>query len=203
MNAVGRLWVRLRRFGHRRGYGVHSPFAFGFLTYVVYERGEYYAYRDLARRHPVSVFQRNGHLMKCRKFLFRLANYVRPAVIRLVGNIGAAEADYLSAGCRSAAVVRGGPGAEGRAAAGIPLQRGELVCLAEDVPPAEWKAWAVGPLPEGSACLIAGPYRSEESRRAWEEVRRLDAVVVCFDLYDYGLVFYDRSKQRQHYIVSF
>ena len=58
-------------------------------------------------------------------------------------------------------------------------------------------------MPEGSACLIAGPYRSEESRRAWEEVRRLDAVVVSFDLYDYGLVFYDRSKQRQHYIVSF
>ena len=187
MNAVGRLWIRLKRFRHRRGYGVHSPFAFDFLTFVVYERGEYYAYRDLTGRHPVSVFQRNGHLVKCRKFLFRLANYVHPAVIRLVGNVKAAEADYLSAGWA----------AEGAA------RKVELVCLAEDVPPAEWKAWVAGPSSESSACLIVGPYRSEESRRAWEDVKRLDAVVVSFDLYDYGLVFYDRSKQRQHYIVNF
>ena len=106
MSAIGRFWVRLKRFRHRRGYGVHSPFAFNFLTYVVYERGEYYAYRDLAARHPVPFFRCGGHLAKCRKFLFRLANYVHPAVIRLVGGVGTAEADYLSAGCRSAAVVR-------------------------------------------------------------------------------------------------
>ena len=202
MNAVGRLWIRLKRFRHRRGYGVHSPFAFDFLTFVVYERGEYYAYRDLTGRHPVSVFQRNGHLVKCRKFLFRLANYVHPAVIRLVGNVKAAEADYLSAGCQSADVVCARPDAAGWAAEGA-ARKVELVCLAEDVPPAEWKAWVAGPSSESSACLIVGPYRSEERRRAWEDVKRLDAVVVSFDLYDYGLVFFDRSKQRQHYIIWF
>ena len=71
MSAIGRFWVRLKRIRHRRGYGVHSPFAFNFLTYVVYERGEYYAYRDLAARHPVPFFRCGGHLAKCRKFLFR------------------------------------------------------------------------------------------------------------------------------------
>ncbi len=48
-----RQWIWLKRFRHRRGYGVHSPFAFDFLTYVVYERGEYYAYRELKKRYPV------------------------------------------------------------------------------------------------------------------------------------------------------
>ena len=126
MNAIGRLWMRLKRFRHRRGYGVHSPFAFDFLTFVVYERGEYYAYRDLTGRHPVSVFQRNGHLVKCRKFLFRLANYVHPAVIRLVGNVEAAEADYLSAGCQSADVVCARPDATGRTVAEGAARKGEL-----------------------------------------------------------------------------
>ena len=33
----------LRRFRKRRGYGIHSPAAFQFVTGVVYEKGEYYA----------------------------------------------------------------------------------------------------------------------------------------------------------------
>lgn len=203
MSAIGRLWVRLKRFSHRRGYGVHSPFAFNFLTYVVYERGEYYAYRDLAARHPVSFFRRGSHLVKCRKFLFRLANHVHPVVIRLVGDIGVAEADYLSSGCCSAAVARGGGGAEGQGSeAGASLPK-ELVCVGRDVPPGEWAALVARPRAEDSACLIAGIHRSAGSRQAWDEVKRLDAVVVSFDLYDYGLVFFDRSKQRQHYIIWF
>lgn len=132
-----------------------------------------------------------------------MANFVHPAVIRLVGNVGEAETAYLSAGCRSAVMACGRSDAVGGEVAECPAREGELVYLADDVPPAEWKAWVAGPLSERSACLIAGLYRSEDCRRAWEEVKRLDAVVLSFDLYDYGLVFYDRSKQRQHYIISF
>ena len=36
--------VWLMRVRHRRGYGIHSPFAFGFVTGVVYEDGAYYGY---------------------------------------------------------------------------------------------------------------------------------------------------------------
>lgn len=65
-----RQWIWLKRFRHRRGYGVHSPFAFDFLTYVVYERGEYYAYRELKKRYPVVCLCGGLHRLKCRKFLF-------------------------------------------------------------------------------------------------------------------------------------
>lgn len=44
---------------------------------------------------------------------------------------------------------------------------------------------------------------SKAALRAWNDVKRLPEAVVTFDLYDYGLVFYDRSKQRQDYIVNF
>ena len=39
------IWVR--RFRHRCGYGVHSPFAFNLITGVIYEKGEFYAYAPL------------------------------------------------------------------------------------------------------------------------------------------------------------
>ena len=200
------LWrhpvVWLRRFRHRCGYGVHSPFAFDFLTNVVYERGVYYAYSDLDGRFPVRLFRR--HVLKCRRFLFRLANYVHPGAIRLYGCWPEAEVAFLSAGCVSARVCphmspcrAGGrrPGAEA----------GEVVLdvVGADVPVACWKDIA-GSIAEGrSVCVLAGIHASAEARRQWEAVRSLPEAVVTFDLYDYGLVFYDRSKQRQHYIVKF
>ena len=101
-----RQWIWLKRFRHRRGYGVHSPFAFDFLTYVVYERGEYYAYRELKKRYPVVCLCGGLHRLKCRKFLFRLSNYVHPSLIRIYGHVKEAETAYLAAGCRSAAVCQ-------------------------------------------------------------------------------------------------
>ena len=47
MRLLGNPLVWLMRFRHRCGYGVHSPFAFNFLTGVVYERTPYYAYARL------------------------------------------------------------------------------------------------------------------------------------------------------------
>lgn len=91
-----RQWIWLKRFRHRRGYGVHSPFAFDFLTYVVYERGEYYAYRELKKRYPVVCLCGGLHRLKCRKFLFRLSNYVHPSLIRIYGHVKEAETAYLA-----------------------------------------------------------------------------------------------------------
>ena len=51
--------------------------------------------------------------------------------------------------------------------------------------------------------LLFGIRASKAALRAWNDVKRLPEAVVTFDLYDYGLVFYDRSKQRQDYIVNF
>lgn len=45
-------WIWLFRLRKRRGYGVHSPYAFDFITGVIYERGEYYAYEKLDRLLP-------------------------------------------------------------------------------------------------------------------------------------------------------
>ena len=52
-------------------------------------------------------------------------------------------------------------------------------------------------------CHLFGIRASKAGLQAWNDVKRLPEAVVTFDLYDYGLVFYDRSKQRQDYIVNF
>ncbi len=198
-----RQWIWLKRSRHRGGYGVHSPFAFDFLTHVVYERGEYYAYRELRERYPVACLRGGLHRLKCRKFLFRLSNYVHPSLILIHGDVGQAETAYLAEGCRSAEICRGLPREAGAREDGSPGRRKELVVVGRGVAPRHWTAVASRPSESRSACLLFGIRVSKEALRAWGDVKRLPEVVVTFDLYDYGLVFYDRSKQRQDYIVNF
>ena len=64
-----------RRFRQRRGYGVHSPFAFEWITDVVYlQKAQYYAYAPLAEQHEAW----QGVLsVKDARLLFRIANHQR------------------------------------------------------------------------------------------------------------------------------
>ena len=95
MNMLDNPLVWLMRIRHRCGYGVHSPFAFSFLTDVVYERTPYYAYSTLDEALPLA------HSMRRRKglhLIFRVANWLQPAVAVLP-----------QAGCRHALVLAHAP----------------------------------------------------------------------------------------------
>lgn len=48
MSRLRRYLTAPRRFNRSRGFGIHSPFAFDFVTSTLHERYRYYAYADLA-----------------------------------------------------------------------------------------------------------------------------------------------------------
>lgn len=99
-----RPFVWLRRFRHRRGYGVHSPFAFDFITRVVYEHTPYYQYKELSAEQR-RLASEKGHSWACResqkvkRLLFRLVNRAQPTFIVSVGPDSAAEL-YMKAAKR-------------------------------------------------------------------------------------------------------
>ena len=91
--------VWLSRIGRCRGFGVQSPTDYSFIRYVVNEHYPYYAYADLAARHPA-----DGRLQrKLGRLCMRIANFLQPSVI-VNGCVSDSLPDYLRAGCRRAAV---------------------------------------------------------------------------------------------------
>lgn len=88
-------WVWLRRFRHRCGYGIHSPFAYAFVSQVLYCPGHYYA--D-ARLYPLGERLRHPRRTTIRRLMFRLANYWQPEEICAPASLH----DYLHAGCHQA-----------------------------------------------------------------------------------------------------
>lgn len=78
---------RVKRSWRSRGFGIHSPFAFRFVTCVLRERGEYYAYREMRD------FIGNSGRFKSMSLIVRLVCEFRPAVVAISGD---ANADILS-----------------------------------------------------------------------------------------------------------
>lgn len=178
-------WVL--RFRHRKGYGIHSPFAFNFVTGVIYENWPYYAY---SRLNQVDRSSSVLHLRrKDSRLLFRLANFVRPAdcwlcdisksdPVVLFLRAGSIHTHYRTEPCDAALIVAGQHWTER-----IDELHDRLL--------------------SGGLLILPGIGRNESTRAAWQRVLDKPKSQVTFDLCDFGLVFYRPELQREHYIINY
>ncbi len=96
--------VWLWRFPHRKGYGIHSPFAFSLVTQVLYSPGRYYAYDWLDELMPRWQRKFPSRRRACLRLLFRLANFWQPHTIE-GSDQDLTQLAYLHAGCKAARLV--------------------------------------------------------------------------------------------------
>jgi hypothetical protein len=175
MQKVTNSLVWLARFRHRKGYGVHSPFAFRFITDVIYERQPYYAYKELDAQLP---FCKRFRVRKGLHLLLRVANHLQPKTIVLPKDAWC-EKRYLQNGCKKAKIMCQWP-------------EGEVsMCLLKE--PADEAMQHLG---EQSVLLLD----NLNHHRDW--FRNLPSVV-SFDLYDFGIAFFDKQYNKQYYKVNF
>jgi hypothetical protein len=200
-----RILIWLKRYRYRCGYGVHSPFAFDFITNVIYEKTPYYAYRELEKG------KRAGHVgekessrsRKVNRLLFRLVNWAQPPVI-MDGGGSQTTSGYLRAAKKGAGYIA----LASADTVGL-LQERTVDFLYIDRPedPAfmerlfEYGAGRVGG--RRMMIVIRDIYRSAATKAFWKRVTADERVGVTFDLYDLGILFFDTSKIKQHYTVNF
>lgn len=94
------LFYRFLR--HRKGFGVHSPFAFSFITKVIDERCGYYCYQDieLIRRqleHKGNKLAQKDIKRSHGELLFRTVNFFKPKKLLQIGSPAGIASLYLTA----------------------------------------------------------------------------------------------------------
>ena len=201
MRLFRRPWIWLSRFRQRKGYGVHSPFAYSFIRGVVLESSAYYAYADLAQLHPWWVRWFRLYPMQCRRLLFRLANFAEPRTVEL-RTADEVAAKYIQAAVPRAEVRRkeGGLAAvpegspEGREAADFVLVGKERL---------EEAAAVAARMPERGMLVCEGIHESRRAKEIWRTIREAPHTGVTFDLYTYGVAFFNPKLHKQHYKVNF
>ena len=107
MKLVRKPWIWVSRFRNRKGYGVHSPFAYSFIRGVVLETTPYYAYSELAQLHPWWVRWGRMYPLSCRQLLFRLANFAEPKTVVLLTEDEVAK-KYVRAAVPRAEIISAG-----------------------------------------------------------------------------------------------
>ncbi|MBO7068282.1 MAG: hypothetical protein J6W52_06340 [Bacteroidaceae bacterium] len=169
-------FIWLRRIRHRCGYGVHSPFAYRFITEVLYMDLPYYAYDELDKELPLSDMFR---VRKILHMLLRLSNWRQPGVIACLSPSSPNVKHYLHAGCKKAMLTDH-----------LPEGRVDMCWL--DAP----EERILAHIYEHSVLILD----HLDKHREW--FNGLPSVVT-FDLYDIGIAFFDTKYNKQHYIINF
>lgn len=204
--AIKRPWVWLSRIGHCGGFGIHSPFAFDLVKFVIYQRTPYYKYKELAQEEkrlaPMKASGWRGEPRRVKRLLFRLANEVQPRTIVDFGTPTAADL-YLKAGCLKADYTSAADLSELFLESDVPVDL--LYLHAVDRPEQLEEAFRVcaSRTTARSLFIVEGIGYTPAMHRLWKQWQQDSRVGVTFDLYDLGLLFFDTSKTKQHYIVNF
>lgn len=201
-----RPFIWLRRFRHRRGYGVHSPFAFNFITNVIYEHTPYYKYDELLVSQKEQARQKDCgwdyETGKVKRLLFRVVNYCQPVTIVDAGCLSASSL-YLKAAKEGADYTAAADLSELFLEAGVPVdflyvhdyRRPEFVeevfnlCASRST--------------QRSVFVVEGIRYTPSMMALWKRLVRHERAGITFDLYDLGIVFFDKTKNKQDYIVNF
>lgn len=195
-------WIS--RFRHRRGYGIHSPFAFNMVTGVIYERGTYYAYESLRALRQTQ----KSALRECDdRLLFRLMNASGASEGVVIGNDVAVQLAYLRAARRSCLLrtfkVDEVEKAEGTA---LKIRPSKVDFLYVDAPASVWpKAWKLLLEKRGGKAMfvVRNIHRSKADCQAWKQLIMDERVRVTFDLYDFGIACFEERFNKEDYVIDY
>ena len=206
-------WINRKR--HNRGYGVQSPSAFFFVTQVLRERLPYYAYATLDK----AARECNASTRLMRE-LFRITNHHNPSSCIAVGSTAAAcamalakpSASTLHIGSKATDTV-----ADIFSACNCTQQQGNAPQLLEatlgNTPLGmlyigqcphrkETVATAMHHANANSIIVIEGIHNDSATLKWWEQLVADKQTVITYDMYSFGILFFNKERIKQHYTLK-
>ena len=198
INHIKRPLRWIRRFRKRRGYGIHSPFAFQWVTGVIYEKGEYYAYKDLAKAFKAS----NHHVrLKDLQLLFRITNAHNPKATLAIG-----RGNDFEQACR---YMKAAHQMEFQVYNGLkdykenePNSTFEQIYIEEHLRP-EHLTLLQRLAHNRLLIIIRQPRHNKPVKDTWLQLYKHPWVRQSFDLHDYGVCFCEERLNKEHFVINY
>lgn len=184
----------LRRIKYCRGFGVQSPSAYRFIRYVINEHYPYYAYDELRKELP----RLDSLTRKRMELYFRVANFRQASLWLDFCERNDVIATYVGRGCHATQVRRITDLRQITADDRIEVLR---IC-----PSAGCEALLEAALQKAddrTLFIIEDIGYNDTAKRMWQKLLESDITSVSYDLYYLGIVFFDRKRYKNNYIVNF
>lgn len=209
--------------GH--GFGVHSPWAYDLIEFVINEKLPYYAYEDLYPFWEKAPQYLPQYPQSRDELLFRLVNRFNPGFILEVGTGAGVSTGYLASVSKDSKVVtvdhkhpavkevrrnlKRIPNIEYIATEDV-LQTVQTILDGPMMPKfvhvahtSQWRQ-VVGmliPKMESDAVIVVEDLGKKEKKEWWKGVIQNERVGVTFQMSKVGLLFFDLKKTKQHYLL--
>lgn len=185
------IWNWIHRMGYSRGFGVQSPSAYSFIRYVLTEHYPYYAYDELKMR-----FKSSDHATKKKgRLYFRLANYAQASHWFDYHSAEQPYAAYVHEGCRKTVFQA----IDGKT---IPHAfRIARLSMTEDYQAVYEALCKVAT--DDSILILEGINDNKDTKAFWKRVQESQKATRTYDLFLCGIIVFDTSKHKHHYIVNF
>ncbi len=185
------IWNWIHRMGYSRGFGVQSPSAYSFIRYVLTEHYPYYAYDELKMR-----FKSFDHATKKKgRLYFRLANYAQASHWFDYHSAEQPYAAYVHEGCRKTVFQA----IDGKT---IPNAfRIARLSMTEDYQAVYEALCKVAT--DDSILILEGINDNKDTKAFWRRVQESQKATRTYDLFLCGIIVFDTSKHKHHYIVNF
>lgn len=185
------VWNWIHRMGYSRGFGVQSPSAYSFIRYVLTEHYPYYAYDELKMR-----FKSFDHATKKKgRLYFRLANYAQASHWFDYHSAEQPYAAYVHEGCRKTVFQA----IDGKT---IPNAfRIARLSMTEDYQAVYEALCKVAT--DDSILILEGINDNKGTKAFWKRVQESQKATRTYDLFLCGIIVFDTSKHKHHYIVNF
>lgn len=185
------IWNWIHRMGYSRGFGVQSPSAYSFIRYVLTEHYPYYAYDELKIR-----FKSFDHATKKKgRLYFRLANYAQASHWFDYHSAEQPYAAYVHEGCRKTVFQT----IDGKT---IPNAfRIARLSMTEDYQAVYEALCKVAT--DDSILILEGINANKDTKAFWKRVQESQKATRTYDLFLCGIIVFDTSKHKHHYIVNF
>lgn len=205
MTSLRKIFASVCRLRQSLGFGVHSPYIYALLTDVFRERLPYYAYEAIGQLSSESPYSSGS--FKINRLLFRLVNRFLPDSIIEAGDSDGRSLKSMSL-ARKDAVCRNIPGGRGFSTEKLKQTLGnsqQLDFLFISSTNAFREAFeAALPLTgEHSVFIIPSIHADKDRRMWWKAVEHDERTGFTVDLYDIGLVFFDRNHPRRNYRMTY
>ena len=210
-------WINRKR--HNRGFGIQSPSTFFFITQVLKERLPYYAYNDIER--AAGEYRPCG--IKNPYELFRITNYLHSDNCIAIDSPLAACVMTLAHPLAKQYLVTNEANAlpqtssildknncrqfVGDAATQLQAVLKETGCIGTlyigncDQRDKIYVA-ALEHTNNESVIIVEGIHRDKTILDWWNTIVASDNTIVTYDMYSYGMLFFDKERKKQHYTLK-
>lgn len=207
---------------HHRGHGIHSPFLFSLITKVIEEKSPYYAYDDIdSFLTEYAPNEKYSH--KIATLSFRMINYFNAKNILEIGANNKAETLYLTASSSQIKCISILPEAEDKLAFEnldkiwnrdikrynhLPKIEQIQDCIIinfndSSVSEQELFPYIMNVCHEQTFIILKCIRTNDEAKALWRKLRDSDETSITLDLFNLGIIFFNKKLFKRNYRISF